>query len=342
MLEQATKILIVGPSWVGDMVMAQSLCIDIKQRNPDATIDMLAPQWTAAMTDRMPEVNKLIASDFKHGKLGLGERWRLGKALREQAYTHAIVLPNSLKSALVPALAKIPQRIGFIGEQRWGLLNDARKLDKQALPMTVQRFVALGRERGAPPIALEDIPAPALKADARQARSLAESLGLSLTQPVLALAPGAEFGPSKQWPSEHYANAAKHFLQQGWQIWLLGSDNDLATCNEINAALDHKGQLLAGRTSLTDAVDLLSLAQLVFSNDSGLMHIAAGLNVPLVAAYGSTDPGHTPPLSQNHRIAQISLDCSPCFKRSCPLEHHDCMRKLDVDQVLSLAQELQT
>jgi len=144
--EFAKKYLIIGPSWVGDMVMAQSLLIDIKRREPECQIDMLAPSWTAALTDRMPEVNELIAANFNHGKLSLGERIRLGKSLRHSEYSNAILLPNSLKSALVPAIAKISTRTGFVGEQRWGFLNDIRKLDKQALPMTVQRFVALGLE----------------------------------------------------------------------------------------------------------------------------------------------------------------------------------------------------
>lgn len=319
------------------MVMAQSLCIDLKQQFPDAQIDILAPRWSAAIISRMPQVRRLIETDFAHGKLNIKARWQLGRDLRAKQYTQAIVLPNSLKSALVPAIAKIPRRTGFLGEQRWGLLNDIRRLDKAQLPMTVQRFVALGRTQGSD---TSNLPAPKLEADQTTAKEIATEFGLNLESPVLALCPGAEFGSSKQWPVQHYAEAAQHFIARGWQVWLLGSAKDQPACESINQTLNGSAHVLAGQTSLTQALDLLALSSLVISNDSGLMHIAAGLNTPLIAVYGSTDPGHTPPLSHNHRIAQHRIECAPCFKRDCPLEHHDCMVQLKADQVIALANEL--
>jgi len=340
MTEDFKKYLIIGPSWVGDMVMAQSLFIDIKRREPESQIDVLAPAWTAALIDRMPEVSGLIATNFNHGQLSLGERFRLGKRLREHGYTHSIVLPNSLKSALVPAVAKIPIRTGFIGEQRWGLLNDVRRLDKQRIPMTVQRFVALGLEKEAAVRAIDSIPVPLLKVETRDIAKVLEKNKLNAQGDVLVLCPGAEFGASKQWPTRHYARVAENYLKLGWQVWLMGSDNDLAACVDINAAADNSCQVLAGDTSLTEAIDLMSLASLVVSNDSGLMHIAAALHKPLVAVYGSTDPAHTPPLSDNHAIARLGLDCSPCFKRDCPLHHLNCLNNLEPDKVIALAGSL--
>lgn len=334
------KYLVVGPAWVGDMVMAQSLFIDLKNRYQGCEIDVLAPQWTAALIDRMPQVSRLIANNFEHGKLSLAERWRMGVALRRNNYTHAIVLPNSLKAALIPAVARAQNRTGFLGEQRWGLLNDIRKLDKAKLPMSVQRFLALGREKGSPVVAPAELPAPSLITDLSIVSSTLVALGLSLQKPVLALCPGAEFGPSKKWPSSHYAQIAQTYLDKGWQVWLLGSDKDTAACRKINRELDQKAEVLAGLTSLPQAVDILSCASLVVSNDSGLMHIAAGLNRPLVAVYGSTDPSHTPPLNSNHRVAKIDLECAPCFKRECPLTHHNCMRLLEAELVLEKATEL--
>lgn len=337
----AKKYLIVGPSWVGDMVMAQSLFIDIKQREPEAQIDVLAPAWTAAMVDRMPEVTTLIPGNFDHGKLSLVERFRLGKSLRDKAYTNAIVLPNSLKSALLPAFAKIPVRTGFIGEQRWGLLNDIRKLNKQALPMTVQRFVTLGADKDAPERKLSSITPPKLISDSASAQAALSANSLNTTKPILVLCPGAEFGASKQWPARHYADVAKHYLKQEWQVWLLGSANDVNVCDKINEHSQGGCVVLAGKTSLQQAVDLMSFASLVVSNDSGLMHIAAALQIPLVAVYGSTDPGHTPPLSTNHSIARLALECSPCFKRECPLNHLHCLNHLEPDVILGLAEQLQ-
>lgn len=340
MLSANKKYLIIGPSWVGDMVMAQSLFIDIKRREPQSQIDVLAPAWTAALIDRMPEVTELIAGNFNHGKLSLGDRINLGKNLRDKGYTNTILLPNSLKSALVPAVAKIPTRTGFIGEQRWGFLNDIRKLDKQAIPMTVQRFVALGLDKSAEARPIESIPVPQLVVDAVSASRVLDSNNLTLDKKVLVLCPGAEFGPSKQWPVTHYAEVAKEHLANGWQVWLLGSDKDRAVCQELDEITGHQTVVLAGKTSLPQAVDLMSFASLVVANDSGLMHIAAALQKPLIAVYGSTDPGHTPPLSQNHAIARLNLDCSPCFKRECPLGHLDCLRDLSPSKILSLAEAL--
>ena len=319
------------------MVMAQSLFIDIKARAPDTQIDVLAPAWTAALIDRMPQVSELISANFTHGKLGLGERFNLAKQLRAKAYDNAIVLPNSLKSALVPAIAKIPRRTGFIGEQRWGLINDIRKLDKVALSMTVQRFVALGLSAQATPPDPRSIPAPLLEISSSQVAEVLDKNNLNTTTPVLALCPGAEFGASKQWPDEHYSVLAQHYLDLGWQVWLLGSEKDLPICTTINNRCQQQCYSLAGKTTLPEVIDLISCAKLVISNDSGLMHIAAALQIPLVAIYGSTDPKHTPPLSKNHAIARLNLECSPCFKRECPLQHLDCLRQLPPSQVIELA-----
>ena len=337
MSEATKKYLIIGPSWVGDMVMAQSLFMDIKQREPNAQIDVLAPAWTAAIVDRMPQVKQLVAANFNHGKLSLGERIRLGKSLRSKGYTNAILLPNSLKSAIVPAVAKIPTRTGWLGEQRWGLLNDIRRLDKQRWPMTVQRFIALGTAKADPVRPITEVPAPLLEVNVESVAQVLEQNQLNRDKPILVLCPGAEFGPSKQWPTEHYAALAKHYLAADWQVWLLGSDKDVATCQQISSSNDDRCQVLAGKTTLPQAVDLMSLASLVVSNDSGLMHIAAALQRPLVAIYGSTDPGHTPPLSANHVVARLGLDCSPCFKRECPLHHLNCLVQLAPEQVIQLS-----
>ena len=334
------KVLIIGPSWVGDMVMAQSLFIDLVERNPGVLIDVLAPAWTAALTDRMPQVNRSIKVAFEHGKLSFVERWKLARQLGHQGYEQAIVLPNSIKSALVPAIAGIPVRTGFIGEQRWGLVNDIRKLNKTVLPMTVQRFLALAGTADEAVRDLASIPIPQLSVKRVSVAAALKANELNVDKKILVLCPGAEFGMSKQWPADHFALVADYFLNKDWQVWLLGSDKDKLVCDEINTICEHRLSVLAGKTSLPEAVDLMSLASQVVANDSGLMHIAAALQKPLVAVYGSTDPGHTPPLSANHKVARIELDCSPCFKRECPLKHHQCMRDLSANEVIKFCQEL--
>ncbi len=334
------RILVIGPSWVGDMVMAQSLFIALKEQNPQALIDVLAPAWTAALIDRMPQVNQLVFAPFEHGKLSLLKRWQLARQLRQTPYDHAIVLPNSLKAALVPALARIPKRTGFVGEQRWGLLNDIRRLSKHVLPMTVQRFLALGLNPESAPTEKASIPIPQLAVDDQQVDSVLDKFDLNRDKPILVLCPGAEFGPSKQWPAHYYAAVAAQHLESGWQVWLLGSNKDRVVCEQINTECQGQLTSLAGLTQLPEAVDLMSVAQRVIANDSGLMHIAAALQIPLIAIYGSTDPGHTPPLSPNHVIAQRTIECSPCFERDCPLQHHRCMQELEPPQVLALCESL--
>jgi heptosyltransferase-2 len=331
--QQAYKILVVGPSWVGDMVMAQSLFITLKHQHPDCRIDVLAPAWSLPLLERMPEVHQGIAMPLGHGQFDLLSRFKIGKQLEIQHYDQAIVLPNSWKSALIPFFAGIPKRTGFLGELRWGLLNDARRLDKKRLTMTVQRFVALGLPEGAsqgPAYAF-----PKLSISAEQQQQICQAFQINIDTKILALCPGAEYGPAKRWPAEHYAEVARQKQAQGWQVWLFGSDKDQAVAEQINRLSGGICRNFAGSTSLAEAVDLLSLADAVVSNDSGLMHVAAALDKKLVAVYGSSDPGFTPPLHERAEVISLNLDCSPCFKRECPLGHTRCLTDIAPAQVLA-------
>lgn len=337
MKKDIKKILIVGPSWVGDMVMAQSLFIALKTQNPDVVIDVLAPSWSAPLLERMPEVNKAIDMPLGHGRLALSDRWKLGRVLIG-IYDQAILLPNSFKSAIVPWAAKIPIRTGWKGEMRYGLLNDLRSLDKAIYTKTVQRFVALAYEKEAK----FDIQYPRLSVERCSVELALKKFSLdSLSEnKVLGLCPGAEFGPSKQWPAEHYANFAKEYIRRGWSVWLFGSTKDQVITQKINQLLDGEAIDLAGRTSLAEAIDLLSATDAVASNDSGLMHVAAALARPLVAVYGSTDPNFTPPLGTLSRVVDLELECSPCFKRECPLVHMDCMNQIEPKMVIDAMDRL--
>jgi heptosyltransferase-2 len=313
--------------------MAQSLLMAVRGRYPEIVIDVLAPAWSRPLLRRMPQVREAIEMPLGHGQLDLRARRRLGLSLRERDYDWAIVLPNSFKSALAPFWARIPRRTGYLGEWRWGLLNDSRRLDKTQLPMTVQRFVALGLapEAELPPA----VPPPRLRGDAASSERTLARLGLRRPgNRLLVLCPGAEFGPAKRWPEAHYAQVARTLATAGWVVWILGSKKD-APVAEAVAKQARTGVNLAGRTSLEQAIDLLSLADAVVSNDSGLMHVAAALERPVIAIYGSSDPGFTPPLNPRARIVRLGLSCSPCFKRECPLGHLDCLRKLEPQRVLA-------
>ena len=335
------KILIVGPSWVGDMVMAQTLFSVLKQRHPDCEIDVLAPDWSRPILERMPEVRSALSLPLGHGVLDLATRRRIGKSLSGQ-YDQAILLPNSLKSALVPWFAGIPKRTGWKGEMRYGLLNDLRILDKERYPLMIERFMALAYEAGAP--LPKPYPQPRLQIDQASRAQALEKFGLRLDRPVLALCPGAEFGEAKRWPAQHYAKVAEIQIRAGWQVWLFGSRNDHAGGEDIRErlipGLREEVTNLSGQTSLAEAIDLMSAADAVVSNDSGLMHVAAALNRPLVAVYGSTSPQFTPPLADKVEVVRLGLECSPCFERTCRFGHYNCLRELKPRPVIEALQRL--
>ncbi|PCE68617.1 lipopolysaccharide heptosyltransferase II [Salinivibrio sp. YCSC6] len=336
------NILVIGPSWVGDMVMSQSLYKTIKQQHPNAKIDVMAPAWCAPILARMPEVNRSIEMPLGHGEFALGKRRQLGKALAKHHYDHAYVLPNSAKSALIPWFANIPVRTGWKGEMRYGLLNDLRP-NKKAFQYMVERYVTLAHPRAemqssASLGGLEGLPKPELTIDPDAQAAVVKKMGLNQDKPVLGLCPGAEFGPAKKWPERHYAAVAQAMIAQGYQVWLFGSAKDVETCENIAALSGQQDDMyvLAGKTSLIEAVDLLGACQTVVSNDSGLMHIAAAVNCHVIAVYGSTSPQYTPPLTHKVDIIHTDIDCRPCFKRECPLGHLKCLNDLDPRQVIDL------
>jgi len=327
----------VGPAWVGDIVMAQSLFKTIKEHSDDAIIDVLAPNWSRALLDRMPEVRQSFVMPIGHGRLALKKRYQIAQTFKSESYSQAMVLPNSWKSALIPWWAGIPKRTGFLGEFRYVLLNDYRRLDKQRLPRMIDRFAYLAYKKDES--ISNTVPYPRLEISETTllvAKQKFELDGKDEKRPVLALCPGAEFGASKRWPESYYATVAEKKLKDGWDVWIFGSKNDSPVAKAIQEAVGNRCLDLTGKTALDEAIDLLSLASIVLTNDSGLMHIAAALQKPLIAVYGSTDPGFTPPLGGASQIVRLSLACSPCFKRECPLGHHKCMRDLYPEKVLSV------
>jgi heptosyltransferase-2 len=333
-----TRVLIVAPAWVGDMVMAQSLVAALHARPDVKAVDLLAPPWTAALGPRMPGVGKVHVIDTRHGRFDLALRYRLGRDLKQERYDLAIVLPGSLKAAIPPWAAGIPVRRGYLGEWRYGLLNDVRRLDKNRLKRTIDRFVALAAAKGEPPPAT--LP-PVLATDPARGFALAAGLGLPLDRPIVALCPGAEYGPAKQWPAAHFAALADLLSRRGLQTWIFGSKKDAAIGETIIALAkarnpDAAPVNLAGRTELTEAIDLLGLAASVATNDSGLMHVAAAIGKPLVALYGSTTPEMTPPLGPVIEIVERELPCRPCFERVCPLGHLDCLTLIPASKVAAL------
>ena len=326
------KILIVAPNWIGDALLAEPLFARLRKKSPGVVIDALAPAWTAPVLRRMPEIDEVIESDFVHGDLRLADRWRLGRGLRARGYDEAIVLPNTFKAALIPFFAEVPLRAGFVGESRYGLLNLVHKLDEKRVPLMAERYAQLAEKPGEP--AARPLPEVRLRVDEANLVISLGRLGLSRANPVAAFCPGAEYGPAKRWPARHFAALAKKLAARGYAVWLFGSGSDRPIGDEIARLAQGAAVNICGKTDLAAAIDLLSLAEVVVSNDSGLMHVAAGLGRPVVALYGSSSPEHTPPLGHS-RIVRTGIECSPCFARECPLGHFKCMNELTPERVLS-------
>ncbi len=330
------RTLIISPNWIGDAVMAQPLLQLLRMRYPERSIDVLAPPWVAPVWRAMAEVDTVIEAPFRHGKLQLRERWSFAQRLRRRRYADAYVLPNTLKFALIPWLAGIARRIGYVGEMRYGLLNVLYRHDKKSpLPM-VQFYAALAGPRDQ-----IEVPRPVLTVSKTQIDAALTTNGLSDVARVIVFAPGAEFGSAKRWPTEHFAQLALTIAQEdsATRIVILGSAKDREVGDEIVA---HAPAVinLAGTTSLSEAIALIAHADAVVSNDSGLLHIASALNRKIVAIYGPTDPLHAPPFSDASASLFLGLDCAPCRQRECPLGHHRCMQNIAPQRVLQAMHSL--
>jgi heptosyltransferase-2 len=316
-----TRSLIIAPQWIGDAVMTEPLLRRLHGRGEKLAVGTLP--WVAPVYRAMPQVDEVIEFPFQHGGLQFKARRAIAKQV-EGRFDAAYVLPNSLKSSLLPFLAGIPKRVGYLGEARVGLLTHRLKNPKNKPPM-VAFYSALSGERDA-----LDQDRPRLQLDAGTVDAALAKLGLQ-PRSYYVFAPGAEYGPAKRWPAAHFAELARSLDAPAL---LLGSGKESPLCDEIaGAAGEGKCLNLAGKTSLMDAFALIAQANAVISNDSGLMHVAAAFGVPQAAVFGSSSPLHTPPLNDNARVLwlkddpayQPPLDCAPCFERECPLGHTRCL-----------------
>ena len=337
------NILIIGPSWVGDSVMAQSLYIQLKKEDPNCNIDVISPPWTACIMERMPQVNRNISSPFLHGDIKLISRNRFGKSLMKFNYDRSIILTNSFKSALVPYFAKIPIRTGWLGEFRYGLLNDIRKLDATKNYLMVEKFVSLSLQDNN--YSLESLDFPSLTIDLVNQKNVLSKLSIDSSLRSLAICPGAEFGPAKKWPPDYYAELARAYIERGWNILCLGSPNDKETGEKIESFHDlnkeNKFYNLIGKTSLNDAIDILDLCDRVVTNDSGLMHIAAAVGTPLVALYGPSSPAYTPPLTDNKKILRKMEGYEKKREGDLDRGYHQSLLAIKPTEVINALEEIQ-
>jgi heptosyltransferase-2 len=336
------SILIIAPNWIGDAVSTQPLLANLKVLYPDSKIDILASNWVAPVYRACSEVHEVIEAKFEHKKLQWNLRKEIAKEIEAKNYQACFVLPNSFKSALIPWLANIPFRIGYRGELRFGLINLA--LDnpsKVNRPPMVEHYLVLSQLLKDD----ESIPLDKLAPKLNVSGAAKQQVGQKLQDAninrdsIYAICPGAEYGPSKRWPTEHFAVLAQQLIKQNSnnQIVLLGSKSDYFLAQEITSQSKLVSNIhnWCGNTSLDEAIALIGMSKAVVSNDSGLMHIAAALQIPQVAIFGSSDPAHTPPLSDRAKIMWLNMSCSPCHKRVCPLGHLRCLKDILPEQVLA-------
>ncbi len=324
----AGRALVVAPQWIGDAVMAEPLLERLAARGERLTV--AAVPWVAPVCRAMAGVADVIELPFAHGRLDLGARMALASRLRGRFDT-AYVLPNSFKSALLPWLAGVPHRVGYVGEHRYPLLN-RRLADPSGRPAMVGFYLALAGAVAGPE------PAPRLQLPADAVERAAADAGVARGG-YFVFAPGAEYGPAKRWPEAHFAAlAASLFARDAVPVLLLGSAADAAVCDRIAAAAPAGAcRTWAGRTSLDTAMALIAGARGVVSNDSGLMHVAAAFGVPQVAVFGSTSPAHTPPRNPRAKVVwlkhELQLDCAPCFDRACRFGHTRCLTGIAPERV---------
>ncbi len=320
----AKRALVIAPQWMGDAVMSNSL-IQLLAR--DYQVDVLCASWLKPIYQGMAEVNQVIALDLQHGKLQLGLYWQTAKQLRGH-YQACYIIPRKLKAALIPWLAKIPQRVGYLGESRYGLIN--RRIRSEAEhKLWVQKICALYDKQAA---SQQSYPLPKLQTNAQNKEKWLQQLKPDKA-PLVALMPGASYGPSKQWPVEQFHQAVK-ILHPEHNIVILGGKKEQQIGEQIKQGFDTGVSNLCAKTSLQDAVDILSISDFCISNDSGLMHVAAASGCFVKALYGSSSPDYTPPLTDNKQIFSDKLDCKPCFERRCRYGHYHCWQKVTPKRVL--------
>jgi heptosyltransferase-2 len=322
------KSLVIAPQWIGDAVMSEPFVRALAARGESVTVAALP--WVAPVYHAMPSVAEVVELPFAHGRLDWAGRRQVARAMKGRFDT-AYVLPNSLKAALIPFLARIPRRVGYLGEHRYLLLNE-RHPNPGGRPPMVAFYRTLAGAGGAgeqPQLAFPDA----------RLHEVTSRLGLEPRR-YWVFAPGAEYGPAKMWPATHYAELARSLHERhGQPVLLLGSGKEAALCEEISAAAPGACRVLAGKTSLLDAMTLIAGARGVVSNDSGLMHVAAAFRIPQVAVFGSTSPEHTPPLSPRARVLwlkdELQLECAPCFDRTCRFGHTRCLTGVPAARVAS-------
>ncbi len=326
------KILIVAPSWIGDFIISQSLFKEIKLKNKNIVIDLIIRSYLKPIADVMPEINKKHILDIPHGSLGLLDRYYLAQKVKLEEYNQSFILTNSFKSAIIPWLAKIPIRVGYIGEIRYGLINKIFKEQKFNQSM-VNRFLKLVGST------YQGSVAPTLSLNKEKLQKITYKFGIDQNAKNIFLCPEAEYGEAKRWPIEKWCELSSILSKTNYKVYFLGKNENTKSYIDNIITKSPNITSLITKTSIEEVIYLLSLSDLVVTNDSGLMHIAASVGTKIISIFGSSSPKYTAPLSEekNHEIMYSNLPCSPCFKRTCPLKHLNCLNSISSDEVAAKA-----
>jgi len=327
----ARPILIIPYMWIGDFVRGHTVVRLLKERWPNRPIDLLTTSLCAPLVDYMPGVRAPIVWDLPRSRLALAKQWRLAEQLRARGYGTALILPRTWKSAIAPALAGIPERIGFVGEFRFGLINKWRWGEK-AMPRFIDKNASLALPDGAPLLA--DWPVPQLRIPAGDAERWRQANNLGSGK-AIALAPGS-VGAAKRWT--YYGEAARLLADKGFDVWVVGGPGEKALAQEIVAAGGPRVRDLTGN-DLRNGVLAMASASVAISNDSGLMHIAAALGTPTMGIFGPTSPYHWAPLNGLAATVQTktNVPCQPCHRPVCRMNDHRCMRDIPASDVVAIA-----
>jgi heptosyltransferase II len=333
-LTDTRPVLIVPYMWIGDFVRGHSVVRVLKARWPNRPVDLLVSTQCAPLVDYMPDVRSGIVWDLPRSRLALARQWGLAKLLRANRYGTALMLPRTWKCALAPALAGIPERVGFVGEARFGLLNRWRWGERR-LPRFIDTLAALALPDGTALPSEWPVPQLVVPAEERHRWQQANALGPG---PAIALAPGS-VGSSKRWT--YYAEAAKMFVEQGLDVWVVGGPAEKSMADGIIAAGGPRIRDFTGN-DLRNGILAVAAASIVVSNDSGLMHIAAAVGTPTMGIFGPTTPGLWAPLNGLAATIQTKtvVPCQPCHRPVCTMNEHRCMRDILVDDVITAAQRV--
>jgi len=333
--EKVRKILIRGPNWVGDSVLAIPAMKAVRARFPDAEITLLVRPWVAGLFSSAPFVDKVWSEEKPSG---LGDWIRITRDMRNRRFDLALLLPNSFESALMMFLGRVPERVGYATDGRQWMLTNAVTADS-SVGHQVNYYLNLAKVLSAtadrPSIEIE-----ATRQERESARTLLATEGIPHTSRFIVLNPGAAYGSAKRWHEDRFATVADRLaIELGVHVAIIGSEAERPTANQIRDRLKSTTAVLSGKTSLEMLIGVLAESSLMITNDSGPMHIAAALGVPTVAIFGSTDEKATGPYGPRTRIVKHAVDCSPCLLRECPIDHR-CMNLVTVDDVCRAAREL--